>query len=119
MNAHFNPLSFVCTVLFSYLFVHSAHSTSSDTFTSSDSALMVAIVGMIDLRWIYDFWQGLGNFGYDWWSLAFSLLIIAAFTTARPMQHVSVSFVPRLRDPIGIVIGMLGLSILIIPAGYA
>lgn len=119
MRGHFNPLSFVCTVLFSFLYVCSSYSVGRETFTSSDAALIVAIAAMIDLRWIYSFWGGLSAFGYDWWSLAFSMMMIAAFNTARPLRHVSISFVPKLRDLIGIVGGMVCICVLVIPAGYA
>lgn len=84
-----------------------------------DAAVWMFLWIPFDLRWNYDLWQGAEGFGYNWWAIAISVVAVVGWWGLRGLPNFGYRLVPRVRDVVIALVGLVVFAAIIIPIGLA
>ncbi len=86
--------------------------------TWADAAIWLFLWIPFDLRWNYDLWFGYGG-GYNWWSIAISVLAVVGWYGLRDLPEFGYRLVPHGKDILIALIATAVFAVIIIPIGLA
>ncbi len=86
--------------------------------TWADAAIWLFIWIPFDLRWNYDLWFGYGG-GYNWWSIAISVLAVVGWYGLRDLPEFGYRLVPQVKDILIALVATAVFAAIVIPIGLA
>lgn len=117
----FNPLSFalICFTFVSCVSaVHQARSLNGGKLNWVDVIVWLIMWTSIDLRF-YDkyLYLGVQGQGYQWWSAAWTVILILAFICHRRIDGLSFRLIPHWKDPLLALGCLVAEGVVIVPVG--